>query len=74
MHKHEHLILKSHNLGHLEIGVNIFYLKRIWKKKKKKVPNVFVRMSKLQRLIPLIDFSARRQKSVTFTLNVLQTT
>lgn len=34
MHKHEHLILKSHNLGHLEIWVDIFYLKRIWKEKK----------------------------------------
>lgn len=38
MHKHMHLILKSHNLGHLEICVYTFYLNRILKggRKKKK--------------------------------------
>lgn len=46
MHKHEHLILKSHNLGHLEIGVDTFYLKRIWKEEKN-VADVFLRMSEL---------------------------
>lgn len=42
MHKHMHLILKSHNLGHLEIYT--FYRNRIWKEGRRK-RDVFLRMS-----------------------------